>query len=137
MLTSETFPFLIHPSVVPCHRCDACTEEWPLKGQLISGVTGSGGGGAASKEWLPDGYSQIIRLYVFGPLRLKDYGSAATLQNWITSFPWIVPPPLQPWRNARKGRDQILPPGNLARRPSKGSRAPTTTLTDGPRRRRP
>ena len=25
---------------------------------------------------LPDGYSQIFRLYVFGPSGLKDYGSA-------------------------------------------------------------
>ena len=25
---------------------------------------------------LPDGYSQIIRLYVFGPSGLMDYGSA-------------------------------------------------------------
>ena len=38
----------------------------------------------------------------------------ATLQNLIPSFPWITPltrPP--PWRNLRKGRDQILPSGNL------------------------
>ena len=28
------------------------------------------------KAWLPDGYSQIFRLYAFGPLGLKDYGSA-------------------------------------------------------------
>ena len=28
------------------------------------------------KAWLPDGYSQILRLYVFGPSGLKDYGSA-------------------------------------------------------------
>ena len=26
--------------------------------------------------WLPDVYSQIFRLYEFGPLGLKDYGSA-------------------------------------------------------------
>ena len=26
--------------------------------------------------WLPDGDSQIFRLYVFGPLGLMDYGSA-------------------------------------------------------------
>ena len=31
-----------------------------------------------NQAWLPDGYSQILRLYVFGPLPsgLKDYGSA-------------------------------------------------------------
>ena len=28
------------------------------------------------KARLPDGDSQILRLYVFGPLGLKDYGSA-------------------------------------------------------------
>ena len=38
---------MIHPSVLPYHRCDACIEDWPLMGQLISGVTGSGE--AASK----------------------------------------------------------------------------------------
>ena len=27
------------------------------------------------QAWLPDGYSQIFRLYVFGPSGLKDYGS--------------------------------------------------------------
>ena len=29
-----------------------------------------------AKAWLPDGYSQIFRLYVFGPFGLLDYGSA-------------------------------------------------------------
>ena len=28
------------------------------------------------KAWLPDGDSWILRLYVFGPSGLKDYGSA-------------------------------------------------------------
>ena len=37
----------------------------------------------------------------------------ATLQNLIPSFPWIVPPRPPPWHNPRKGRDQILPSGNL------------------------
>ena len=31
---------------------------------------------AAAQAWLPNGYSQILRLYVFGPSGLKDYGSA-------------------------------------------------------------
>ena len=31
----------------------------------------------------------------------------ATLQNLIASFPWIAPPRPPPWRNPRKGRDQI------------------------------
>ena len=42
----------------------------------------------------------------------------ATLQNLIPSFPWIAPPHPPPWRNPRKGRDQILPSGNLALRSS-------------------
>ena len=36
----------------------------------------------------------------------------AALQNLIPSFPWIAPPRPPPWRNPRKGRDQILPSGN-------------------------
>ena len=39
----------------------------------------------------------------------------ATLQNLIPSFPRIASPPHPPpWRNPRKGRDQILPSSNLA-----------------------
>ena len=34
------------------------------------------GGKWELQAWLPDGYSQIFRLYVFGPTGLKDYGSA-------------------------------------------------------------
>ena len=37
------------------------------KGSVIAGGT---------RPWLPDGDSQILRLYVFGPSGLKDYGSA-------------------------------------------------------------
>ena len=40
----------------------------------------------------------------------------ATLQIVIPSFPWIAPPRPPPWRNPRKGRDQILPFGNLVSR---------------------
>ena len=36
----------------------------------------------------------------------------ASLQNLISSFPWIAPPRPPPWRNPRKGRDQIMPSGN-------------------------
>ena len=50
----------------------------------------------------------------------------ATLQNLIPSFPWIAPPRLPPWRNPRKGRDQILPSGNP------GS-TPTLSLSQGHR----
>ena len=37
-----------------------------------------------------------------------------TLQNLTPSFPWIAPPRPPLWRNPRKGRDRILPSGNLA-----------------------
>ena len=36
----------------------------------------------------------------------------ATLQNLIPSFPWIGLPHPPPWRNPKKGRDQILPSCN-------------------------
>ena len=39
----------------------------------------------------------------------------ATLQNLIPSFQWIAPPRPSTWRNPRKGRDPILPSGNLDR----------------------
>ena len=42
----------------------------------------------------------------------------ATLQNLIPSFPWIAPPRPPPWPNPRKGRDQILPSGNLVYNPN-------------------
>ena len=62
------------------------------------------------KAWLPDGYSQIFRLYAFGPLFGLEglWLCYATLQNLIPSFPWNAPPRPPPWRNPRKGRDQIL-----------------------------
>ena len=37
----------------------------------------------------------------------------ATLQNLMPSFPWIAPGWRAWGRNPRKGRDQILPSGNL------------------------
>ena len=43
----------------------------------------------------------------------------AALQNLIPSFPWIAPPRPPPWRNPRKGRDQIC---HLATLPTGGSR---------------
>ena len=60
---------------------------------------------------LPDGNSQILRSYVFGPSGL--WLRYAALQNLIPSHPWIAPPRPPPWRNPRKVRDQILPSGNL------------------------
>ena len=39
--------------------------------------------------WLPDGYSQILRLYLFGPSGLKDHGSA-TLRCKICHLATLV-----------------------------------------------
>ena len=36
----------------------------------------SSGWSHLDQAWLPDGYSQIFRLYMFGPSGLNDYGSA-------------------------------------------------------------
>ena len=53
----------------------------------------------------------------------------ATLQNLIPSFPWIAPPRPPLRRNPRKGRDQILPPGNHGcTRQRRRSRPSRTTL---------
>ena len=64
------------------------------------------------EPWLPDGYSRIFRLFVFSP---SGFWTMATLQNLISSFPWIAPPHPPPQCNPRNGRDQILPFGNLER----------------------
>ena len=61
------------------------------------------------EAWLPDGYSQIVRSYVFCPWGLKD-----SLLNLIPSFPWIASPRPPSWHNPRKGRDHILLSGNIA-----------------------
>ena len=41
------------------------------------------------RQWLPDSYSQIFRLYFLGPLGLKDYGSAM-LRCKIWSLPFLA-----------------------------------------------
>ena len=56
------------------------------------------------------GICMCLALQAFG-LRLRY----ATLQNLIPSLPRIAPPRPPPWRNPRKGRNQILPSGNLGR----------------------
>ena len=44
---------------------------------LGTGVVLAGEGlGLGVAAWLPDGDSQILRVYAFGPSGLKDYGSA-------------------------------------------------------------
>ena len=56
----------------------------------------------------------------------------ATLQILIPSFPWIVPPRPPSWRDPRKGRDQILPSGNLGvkvNRKSKVAKARDSRVT--------
>ena len=63
---------------------------------------------------LPYGYRQIFRLYVFGPL---GFWTMAPLRYAAKFDPFLsldcAPTPSPPWRSPRKGRDQILPSGNL------------------------
>ena len=68
------------------------------------------------KAWLPDGYSRIFRSYVFGP---SGFWTMAPLRYAAKFDPFLsldCAPHLPPWRNPRKGRDQILPSGNLGKR---------------------
>ena len=78
-----------------------------------------------SSDWftvLPDGYSRILRSYVFGP---SGFWTIALLRYAVKFDPFLsldcapTPstlelPPTPPWRIPRKGRDQILQSGNLA-----------------------
>ena len=43
-----------------------------------------------------------------GNFEMGEMQKVARWQNLIPSFPWIAPPHPPPWRNPRKGRDQIL-----------------------------
>ena len=63
-------------------------------------------------RWLSP-YFKIVCVWPFGLEGL--WLRYATLQNLIPSFSWIVPPRPPPWHDPRKGRDQILPSGNLVR----------------------
>ena len=55
--------------------------------------------GRGTETWLPDGYSQIFRLYVFGPLGLKDYGSATESVNFLGLEVFLAPPTAWAARN--------------------------------------
>ena len=71
-------------------------------------------GGACMRwwlAWLPDGYSQILRSYVFGPL---GFWTMALLRYAAKFDPFLSLdcPPRNP-SNPRKGKDEILPSGNL------------------------
>ena len=62
-------------------------------------------------SWLPDGYSQILRLYVFGP---SGFWTMAPLRCASKFDPFLTLDWARVWgRTPRKGRDQILPSGNL------------------------
>ena len=80
-----------------------------------------------SPSSLPQGCQMAIATFL-DPVRLALRASEiwlryAALQNLIPSFPWIAPPSPPPWRNPRKGRDQILPSGNTALPPFPDSTA--------------
>ena len=59
---------------------------------------------AKAATWLPDGYSQIFRLYLFGPSGFMDYGSA-TLRFKICHLATLG-------CNAQRGRRWMLPDNN-------------------------
>ena len=61
-------------------------------------------------RWLEANF-YIVGVWPFGLEGL--WARYATLQGLIPSFPWIAPPCPPPWSNPRKGKDQILPSGNL------------------------
>ena len=63
---------------------------------------------------LPDGYSQIFSSYVFGPSGIWTMAPLRYAAKFdpILSLDCAPRPPA--WHNPRKGRDQILPSGNLA-----------------------
>ena len=64
------------------------------------------------RDMMPDGYSQILRFFVFGPSGFWTMAPLRYAPNLIPSFPWIAPPRPPPWQNPRQGRDEILPSGN-------------------------
>ena len=71
---------------------------------------------AKIQAWLPDGNSQILRLHVFSP---SSFWTMAPLRYAAKFDPFLslhCAPRPPPWRNPRKGRDPILPSGNLAHR---------------------
>ena len=57
-------------------------------------------------SWLSDGYSLMFRSYVFGPLGLKDYGSA-TLHCKILSLPFLGLRPHTLHTGAMQGKEGI------------------------------
>ena len=65
--------------------CRACTE-WTYDRSVFTNtivqefnlVCGSKSWKNVAQAWLPDGYSQIFRLYLFGPSGLKGYGLRLT-----------------------------------------------------------
>ena len=100
------------------HCCESSLAKWAWR----ASVQGEKRGGAV----LPDGYSQILRSYAFGPL---GFWTMAPLRYAAKFDPFLsldcaptpstlAPPCPPPWRNPRKGRDQILPSGNLGTGPS-------------------
>ena len=57
------------------------------------------------------GCQMAIAKGLFGP---SGFWTMAPLRYAAKFDPWIAPPRPPPWHNPRKGRDQILPSGNLA-----------------------
>ena len=61
-----------------------------------------------AQAWLPDGNSQTLRSYLFGPSVFWTMALLRYAAKFDPFFPWIAPPRPPPWRNPRKGRDHNL-----------------------------
>ena len=82
------------------------------------------------KAWLPDGNSQIFRSYVFGP---SGFWTMALLRYAARFDPFLSLDCARlegVVRSPRKGRDQILPSGNL-----EGKRWRISSAQSGPQER--
>ena len=110
------------PSTRPSIRCGVafpmCSISTPTaKAQKLK-VSLADCGFHAHEHGCQMAIARFLESYVFGPSVSGLWLRYATLQNLIPSFPWLAPPRPPPWRKPRKGRDQILPSGNLAEQSS-------------------
>ena len=102
------YPSFVSFETAPCAACMRTLDKTQPPKELQSFPSPS------LPPWLPDGYSQIFRSGVFGP---SGFWTMAPLRYAAKFDPFLsldCAPHPPPWHNPRKGRDQILPSGNLA-----------------------
>ena len=111
-------PKLSKLSSFECASLSSCLGSAAAAAALNPNLGRTGSAAAAgdpNQARLPDGYSQIFRSHVFGPSgfwTMAQLHDAAKFDSFLSLD--CAPPYHPPWRNPRKGRDQILPSGNLA-----------------------